>query len=277
MQDATPFVLEAKSGKGLNVGMPLEYKGVKIGSVVSIDFESLDSNKTFVDQNILVKVGVENKYTHMINQHTRFWMRPAVSARLDLQGMNVEVSSLEALLKGGLIVETSDMQAQPVAAGHRFRLHDKKPATNKNRENAKILYLSTNDAESVQKQDPIFYRGIKTGEIQSVRLSHDGSAVIEARIDEKFKHLVKQKTVFWKKPAVDSKFGWSGLSLKVSSLESLVRGGINFATPTDYGGDIKKGALFLLQDSEPQDEKWKDWKPVFPKTSTVQSLSSLYE
>ena len=275
MHDATAFVLRAKNGKGLNVGMPIEYKGVKIGSVVAIDFEGLTIDGVYNYQDILVKVGIENKYADIINEQSSFWKRPAVNARVDLNGMNFEISSLEALFKGGILVETPNPDADPVLGGHEFSLHDKMP-TKKYAEASKIFQLVTNDAESLQKNDPVFYRGIKTGSIQDVILKNDGRAVVRLRMDSQHKHLVRANTIFWRKSAVDSKLGWSGLSLRVSSLESLVRGGINFATPTNFGAEVEEGYSFTLQDNEPEGD-WKNWKPQFPPKAKPTNLSYLYE
>lgn len=276
MHDATAYVLRASNGKGLNVGMPIEFKGVKIGSVVSIDFEGLTKQGVFNYQDILVKIGIDNKYTDIINAESRFWKRPAVNARLDVSGMNFEISSLEALLKGGILVESSNSNAEAAPAGHQFALHEKMPAKRSSEAEVKVFQLITNDAESLQKNDPVFYRGIKTGAIQDVHLKDDGRAVVRVRVNAQHKHLVKANSVFWRKSAVDSKLGWSGLSLRVSSLESLVRGGINFATPSKLGAEVQDGFSFALNDREPE-EDWKNWKPQFPQKVHTTDLSLRYE
>ncbi len=277
-RDAKSFTLRAQDGRALSVGMPIEFKGVKIGSVVAVDFEGLGREGLNSDRDILVRIGIENKYAEIINDKSRFWRRPAVQVQAGINGLNFEVSSLEALMKGSILVDGSEERVEPAKSGQEFTLYDKRPAKKVSAAESKQFQLTTNDAESLQKNDPIFYRGVKTGKINGVELKADGSAVVRVEMDAKYQQLVKANSVFWRKSAVDSKLGWSGLSLRVSSLESLVKGGINFATPTKFGADVKSGVSFALRDDEP-DGDWKNWKPNFPpqQKSIQTKISTRYD
>jgi paraquat-inducible protein B len=123
--------------------------------------------------------------------------------------------------------------------------------------------LNTSHSESVTVNDGIFHRGIQVGKVLQTTLDYSGSNVwIRAGIEPKYAYLIRNNTTFWKKQGVTADMGLFGSDIKINSLDTIMRGGIEFATPSKAAPRVAYGHKFNLQDSEPEnfDEREK-WQP----------------
>ena len=74
--------------------------------------------------------------------------------------------------------------------------------------------------------------------------------------------LVRENSVFWNVSGIGMHFGlFSGLDIQTESLESILAGGIAFATPDnkDMGEQASENAVFPFHPKV--DEHWLKWKP----------------
>jgi paraquat-inducible protein B len=72
--------------------------------------------------------------------------------------------------------------------------------------------------------------------------------------------LIRTNTRFWNVGGIGVDFGLvGGLSVKAESLESVITGGIELATPTRAGERVQNGARFKLEDEAGKD--WAEWAP----------------
>jgi len=96
--------------------------------------------------------------------------------------------------------------------------------------------------------------------VVGVELAADAKAVeISVRIEPVYAHLVRDNTRFWNVSGIGLDLGIGGLKLRAGSLESVLAGGIAFATPLKPGVQVDAGARFELADV-PEDA-WLKWAP----------------
>ena len=124
------------------------------------------------------------------------------------------------------------------------------------------ITLLTDDRGSLDSESPIFYRGIQVGEVTGFHLADEASnVVINARIFEDYAPLVRVDTRFWNAGGIDFHAGlFSGIQISAESAQTIVSGGIAFATPPNYGPRATNNTVFPLNKKENED--WKNWSPA---------------
>ena len=108
---------------------------------------------------------------------------------------------------------------------------------------------------------PVFFRDVKVGIVTDFALDQAVDGVdISLRIEKDFAKLVRTNSEFWNAGGIGVDFGFTtGLSLRGGSLESVITGGIAFATPTKPGTRVQPGHVFTLSAAEPK--AWAEWTP----------------
>jgi paraquat-inducible protein B len=101
------------------------------------------------------------------------------------------------------------------------------------------------------------------GKVVDYELSATADRVLlHVLIEPRYAPLVRSATKFWNTSGVTVDAGlFKGVKLRTDSLESMLEGGISFATPDNpqMGGPARAGQTFVLN-SEPKDE-WLQWAP----------------
>ncbi|MBU2331605.1 MAG: MCE family protein, partial [Gammaproteobacteria bacterium] len=110
------LVLTADNLGSLDVGSPVLYRQVRVGSVQSYQF-SRDQ------QRVVVGVHIEQPYADLVNSSSRFWNASGISLTGGLSGIEVRSESLQSLLAGGVAFETPEPQAPATRKVPRFKLH----------------------------------------------------------------------------------------------------------------------------------------------------------
>ena len=92
--------------------------------------------------------------------------------------------------------------------------------------------MQSDNAFSLGKGSPIFYRQFAVGEVDSIELDEGFSSVrilgfVEAPYDE----LITSDTFFWNVSGVRAALSAEGVSIEMQSVESLLLGGIAFDSP----------------------------------------------
>ncbi|GAB4333866.1 MAG: MlaD family protein [Desulfobulbaceae bacterium] len=125
------------------------------------------------------------------------------------------------------------------------------------------LVLETSRLGFLDVGDPVYYRQIQVGRVTGYELSPDARQVfVFITIYSTHRRLVRKGTKFWLAGGVRASWDlFSGLELDAESVESLLAGGIGFATPEgeEMGGPAEDGDHFPLY--EEKKEKWSSWAP----------------
>ncbi len=107
------IVLEARQRGGLGRGVPVLYRGFRVGHVSSV---SLASDAATVE----ARAWIDAPYRHLIRENTKFWMDGGVDVKVGLQGLELSADSLASILIGGVSLATPPEAGTPVSSGRRF-------------------------------------------------------------------------------------------------------------------------------------------------------------
>ncbi len=119
--DGLNLILVGKHLGSLKINSPLYYRQVVVGKVIRYDLAA-------DYQNVDILVNIDRPYVPLIRSNTRFWLASGVRVEGGLfSGVSIDVSSLEALLAGGIALATPEISEMGAAVdnNHRFILHDK--------------------------------------------------------------------------------------------------------------------------------------------------------
>lgn len=221
---------------------PVEYRGVPVGLVQSVGLsEDL--------KNAVLTVRLQRSAESLAKKGSRFWLvRPELGQE--------SISGLGTIFSGPYL----DVQPGEGPPERDFEGLAKAPLSPT--EAGLRLRVSASHMGTVSIGSPVYFRGVRVGNVERISLSKDATrAEAHVVIAKPYASLVRRESRFWRVAGADvrgSLFG--GVDVKVESLRSLVLGGISFATPDDAGSKgVPAGADFDLAD-EPKKE-WLEWSP----------------
>jgi len=233
----------------------LQYRGVIVGQVT-------DLKLTPDTQQAAVQVQLAGSAAILARQGSIFWI---VRPELKLGS----VSGLRTIVTGNYIA----IQPGDGASTNEFAGVEKAPVEHKK---ALKITLRAPQLGSLQEGSPIFYRGIQVGEVLQSRLGADARDVmIDAFVHSSYAPLVRTNSKFWNAGGLNVHIGlFSGAQISAESAQTIISGGIEFATPPDFQDAATNGTVFVL--NEKADDAWKKWAPAIalhpppPKSSESQ-------
>lgn len=256
LRDRGPAIsIDFASGSGVEANKTvLEYKGVAAGKVEEVTLKpGLDG--------VTLRVRLKSVAAPLARAGSKFWI---VHPEIGFSG----VRGLDTLVTGVRInVEPGDGPPTKQFIGL-----DKTPAPDVTDEGRSFM-LQCDKLGSLTSGAPIVYRELKVGSVEASRLTEDSTGVlIRIHIDAPYADLVRTNTRFWNTGGFNFKINLFGAQLKDTSLESLITGGVAFATPdvAPLAPAAANGAKFDLA-SEP-DKEWLKWSPKIPIKSQDNAL-----
>src|SRR3954447_6348435 len=164
------FVLTAPTLGSVSPGAPIYYRGLDIGQVLTYQ---LAENAREID----IKVFVREPFTNLIRSASRFWNASGIDVSTGAAGIDVHVASLQALLVGGIEVDTPlGLEGVEVAeAEMRFPLYANERALAQAQFTEKVPFLVHFDGSvrGLNPGAPVEFRGITVGTVTSVQLEFD--------------------------------------------------------------------------------------------------------
>ena len=231
---------------GLRNNLKIKYHDQQVGVVSRIRFDEQGFGATvyaFLDDN-----GKKFALTG-----SKFWF---AKPELALVGS----ANVSAILDGGFI----GIMPGKGKASQRFKAKDIAPVLT-HLPSGLNLALSATSLGSVRVENPVMYRQVKVGRVIGVDLSSTADTVnIYINIFERYAPLVSQESQFWNTSGIRIDAGvFSGVSIDSESIESLLAGGIAFATPEIGDHEVfqpaEKGQSFNL--APMVNEDWLTWQP----------------
>ncbi len=221
----------------------VRYRGVPIGSVRKI---RISEDR----RNVLAHVELAKSAKHFAVAGSRFWV---VLPKVSLQG----VTGLETILEGPYIAVIPGKDDSKFVSEFKGRIGAE---LDDPQEDTSVYNLETSNVDSVSVGDPVTFRGLRVGTVSKVVLSKTGQKIlVQINIQNRYVRLVRDNTVFWRKVAVQANLGLFNSEVKINSFESMLKGGIEFFTPTAAGAKAKSSQQFTLLDGPPKE--WQKWNP----------------
>jgi paraquat-inducible protein B len=225
----------------------LEYKGVSAGTVEAVELKPGLGG-------VSIRLRLKKSAALLASAGAQFWI---VRPEIGFSG----VRGLDTLVTG---VRLNVLPGKGQPAEH-FTGLDKTPAPDVT-DQGRAFILQSDRLGSLTTGAPVFYREFKVGEVEASRLSDDSTTVlIRIHIEGPYVDLVRTNTKFWNTGGFSFKVSlFGGAVLKDTSLESLITGGVAFATPDDaaLAPPAPKDTQFTLT-SEPEKD-WLKWSPKIP-------------
>ena len=216
----------------LDVGSPVLYKQVKVGSVQSYQFSR-------TKKQLIIGVHIEKEYEGLVNASSRFWNASGVTLTGGLtSGIQVKSESLQSLMAGGIAFDTPKATAPLEKRIPRFRLYpDHEAAT----QAGVPITIKVASAEGLSSGSPIRFKGLTVGTIESVDLSDDlQSVLLKARITQVADRIARAGSQFW---VVKPELGL----MKTANLETLVTGQYLEVKPAPKGRASQSSFVALDQ------------------------------
>lgn len=228
------LLLAADRLGSLEVGSPVLYRQVRVGSVQSFQ---LSGDR----REVLFDVHIEEEYAGLINASTRFWNASGISLKGDLGGVEVKSESLQTLLQGGIAFDTPDRAAAPVKRFHRFALFADEERAHAG---GQLIELRVERGDGLRAGTPLRYRGLEVGQVETLRLSDDLTAVLlQVRVTEAVDRIASAGSRFW---VVRPELGL----VRTANLDTLVSGPYLEVQPSPRAGDRQTRFAVLPQAPE---------------------------
>lgn len=218
------ITIDFADASGLEAGKTkIKYKAMEIGLITELELrEDLEG--------VIAHAELEKGSAPFLSKDTAFWVvRPHIGAS--------GISGLDTLVSGAYV---GVLPAKGKRERH-FQALEKAPLRAEH-VGALGINLRADELGSIREGSPIYYRSIRAGEVERYVLDDDGGGVtIHALIDKAYAHLVRDDTQFWNASGIEADLSAAGLKIHVSSLASLLAGGIVFDNSSDADGNPVAG------------------------------------
>jgi len=239
--------IEFADGSGVEAGRTtLEYKGVTVGTVEHLRMKDGLAG-------VVVSVRLKREAAALAKAGSKFWI---LHPQIGFSG----VSGLDTLVSG---VRLNVAPGTGADATHFIGL-DKAPPPDVTDE-GRAFILQADKLGSLTTGSPVYYRELKVGQVEASRLSDDSTQVlVRVHIDAPYADLVRTSTRFWNAGGFTFKINLFGAQVKDTSLESLIQGGVAFATPEQgpLAPAAAADARFPL--AAEAEKEWLTWSPKIP-------------
>ena len=251
-QKGISITVQFSDAKSLQAGKTkVFYRGVPVGTVSEITI-SEDGEKA------VCKIAMQKTASQFAVEGSKFYL---VSPKVGLEG----ISGLETIISGSYIAV--DPGKKDASKKTEFDGGVSPPAPEPE-ENSSVYILETDHAESITAGDNLFYRGVIIGNVSTTRLTKTAQMVqIVINVRNPYSKLIRTNTVFWKKQGIKADLGLFKSDIRINSLDTIMKGGIELATPNEAGEMAKYGQTFALMMDEPKEREKDKWSPAltFPE------------
>jgi len=229
---------------GLSPDDAIIYRGLRVGTVRSV---TLDDTLGGVQ----VEASIRKDAEGVAVEGSRFWVvRPELSLR--------KFSGIDTLF-GPRYIEVKPGSGDPAES---FEGLLGAPEIDEPEPKSLKIVVKGSRRGSITVGAPVLYRDIIVGEVRAYRLAPDATGVlIDLAVEPTYAPLVREGSRFWNVSGVAFDWGiFSGLSVQADSIETIVTGGVAFATPERRPGErVSDGHQFLLESGPEED--WLRWTP----------------
>lgn len=218
----------------------VRFRGVPIGTVKDV---TISADQKDVIAEVLLRKDAEN----FAVEGSKFSL---VTPKVGFQG----ISGLDTLFEGAYIA----VLPGPADGKEKMDFKGQTNASTDPLDDTSPYIIETEIVESINPGVSVTYRGLKIGSVSKLHVAKGGRLInVQINVDNKYTWLIRSNTVFWRKIGVQAKLGLFGSEIKVNSMESIMSGGVELATPDPAGPMAKAMQKFPLAPAAPKDlAKW---------------------
>lgn len=246
-EQGIPITISMAAADGIEAGTAIRFQGLPVGTVKAVTLKPDLSG-------VVVEALLHMQPERFARDGSVFWL---VQPRLGITG----ATHLETLVKG------RHFEVQPGTGAPRTQFAGRldPPLKTGERDGLNLVLLAPR-LGSIKEGLAVYYREVPVGKVTGYRLGDTAENVqVFVNIEPRFSTLVRQGSRFWNASGVSIDVGlFKGAKIKTESLESILAGGIAFATP-DNGLNLpraRSGEVFSLNGE--LKEEWLAWKPRIP-------------
>jgi paraquat-inducible protein B len=161
-------ILEAHGLGSLAVGSPVQYNGLRVGSVLGSDYDLARG----VTQ---IHVFITQRFADRVRQGTRFWRGGGLQISLSGGGVSMAGASLGSLLNSPVSFFTPEVfSGAEVPSNTHFDLYDSEAAAMAWADGAQLVYVIyfNGPVRGLAAGTPVFMKGVEVGHVRDVRLRY---------------------------------------------------------------------------------------------------------
>ena len=221
-----------ESSAGLKVGQSqVKMRDVPVGIVKNITL--LDGKK-----GVVVTVQMDKDSEDYLNKDTKFWI---AKPKIDTKG----ISGLDTLMSGSYV----EIYGDKGEGGQNYFVGLEEPFIDKEAMMGVRYMLTAPDARDLTAGANVYYRKMKVGNLESVRLSQDGEKVnFVVFIEDAYTKFINSQTQFWKNDFMSFSYHDNVFRMNLAPIASLLSGGISLSTTTKSTreGTLDENHIFPL-------------------------------
>lgn len=107
------IVLHAPQRWGIDRGVPISYRGLRVGQVHSV---GLSSDGTRIE----AKASIEARYRTLVRRNSVFWSTSGIDFNFGLTGLQLTADTLSTIAQGGIAFATPEAPGELANSGQRF-------------------------------------------------------------------------------------------------------------------------------------------------------------
>jgi paraquat-inducible protein B len=162
------LILEAEGFGGGLVGAPVNFQGMRVGTVLGAEF---DEKRRITN----VHAFVVERYAGHVRQSTRFWRSGGLNVSLSGGGVSVGGGGIASLLSSPISFYTPEvLPGAPVPSGTRFKLYQTEGAAIAASDGPHLTYLTyfPGPVKGLTAGTAVQIKGVQVGRVREVRLRY---------------------------------------------------------------------------------------------------------
>jgi len=169
-EQGSEFVLSTTTLGSLNIGSPVNFRGIEVGEVLGYD---MLSDK----EPLSIKIFIRKPYDRYVREHSEFWNASGLSLSFGPSGVHLTTHSLRSVLVGGVSFDTPLLaqNENPAANGATFPLYESEAQAKVSQYRIHIPYIAyfQSSVKELGVGSPVMIYGIQVGDVTEVKLVFD--------------------------------------------------------------------------------------------------------
>jgi paraquat-inducible protein B len=236
------LILTSTKAGSVSTGDAVMFRGYRVGRV---DSAKLDVKAKAMTYGLFI----DAPYDSLVTEGTRFWNASGLSLTAGTEGIDFEMSSLSALISGGVAFAVPDGAdpGEPVKNETKFQLFASERSTGELSYQHYVQFVVSfgRSLRGLQPGAPVEYRGIRIGTVD--RLMYEGALRrSEAAVGAKLPVLIRIEP---------GRLGLGDNEAAVTRMRDITKSGVeNGMRATLNSGNILTGALYVGIDYYPKEK-----------------------